>query len=164
MSFRRITGVWLLLCGAMVGNGIFREAVLVPTIRRKAADIASAALGIMTILSVTRPFLRRAEPGASPGRVAVIWLTMTIAFETLFGRYGDHKSWRELAGDYAIWKGKLWPVVLLAVPLAPFLWMRRTQPAAETPAERTAAPDDAQPAATAPPEAAELPVPSAAVP
>ncbi len=138
MSYRRLIGVWLLLCGAMVGNGIFREAALVPTIKRTAADIVSAALGITIILVITRPFLRRAKPDAHPGRVAAIWIGMTIAFEFLFGHYGDGKSWSELAGNYAIWRGKLWPVVLLAVPLAPFLWLRRPAPAEPAPPETAA--------------------------
>src|SRR3712207_335224 len=64
----RVLGVWLLLCGAMVGNGFFRETALVPVLKRSAADIVSAALGVTIILALARPFLRRfaGQPGAHP--------------------------------------------------------------------------------------------------
>jgi hypothetical protein len=122
----RVLGVWLLLCGAMVGNGILREAALVPALKRSAADIVSAALGVTIILAVTRPFLHRfaGQPGAHPARVAGAWLGLTVAFEFLFGHYVDGKSWGELLANYAVWRGKLWPLVLLTVAIAPFLWTR----------------------------------------
>ena len=69
-----------------------------------------------------RPFAGRAD--ARPGRAALAWLVMTVAFEFLIGRTVDHKSWRELVENYAIWRGRLWPVVLLTVVLAPFAWTR----------------------------------------
>jgi hypothetical protein len=126
MSLRRVLGVWLALCVAMVGNGIFREAALVPVFRRAAADVLSAALGIGIVLAITRLFLRgfAGRPDARPGQVAVIWLGVTVAFEFLFGHFVDGKSWGELAGNYALWRGRLWPVVLAFVGLAPFVWLR----------------------------------------
>jgi hypothetical protein len=125
-----VLGVWLLLAVAMSLNGIVREVALVPALKRTAADIVSAALGITIILAVTRPFLRpfAGRAAARPGRIAVAWLALTVAFEFLFGHYVDGKSWSELAANYAIWRGRLWPVVLSTVGLAPFLWLRWRAP------------------------------------
>jgi hypothetical protein len=107
-------------------NGVLREALLVPMARRKAADILSAVSGIVIVLGVSRRFLRGADPSeTSPGRVAGSWLVLTVAFEFLVGHYVDRKRWSELAANYAIWRGRLWPLVLLTVVIAPFLWMRR---------------------------------------
>jgi hypothetical protein len=154
MNVRRVLGVWSLICVAMIGNGIFREAALVPAVKRTAADIVSAALGITIVLGVTRLFLRRfaGRPDAHPGRVALAWLGMTVGFEFLFGHYVDGKSWGELAANYAIWRGRLWPVVLATVVLAPFLWTRphgRELPAiaADQPSAPPMAAPDAAPAA-----------------
>src|SRR5690242_9063793 len=58
MRFRRIGGIWLLLCVSMIGNGIFRELALVPALKRSTADLVSAALGIGIVLGVSRPFIR----------------------------------------------------------------------------------------------------------
>jgi hypothetical protein len=126
MTVRRILGVWSVICVAMIGNGIVREVALVPLLKRTAADIVSAALGIVIVLGVTRLFLRRfaGRPVAHPGRVALAWLGLTVGFEFLFGHYVDGKSWGELVVNYAIWRGRLWPVVLLAAVMAPFLWTR----------------------------------------
>jgi hypothetical protein len=127
MSIRRIFGVWFALCAAMIANGIFREVALVPAFRRTVAEVLSAALGIGIVLSVTRCFLRgrAGKPGAHPARVALLWLSVTVAFEFLFGHYVDRKSWGELAANYALWRGKLWPLVLLSVGFTPFLWLRQ---------------------------------------
>jgi hypothetical protein len=126
VSTRRVIGVWLLLAALMSGNGVLREAVLVGWFGRGAADVLSAATGIGIILAVTRPFLRPLAglPSAHPGRVALAWLGLTVAFEFLFGHYVDRKSWGELLADYALWRGRLWPVVLASVGVAPLLWTR----------------------------------------
>ena len=126
MSLARTLGVWLLILPLMVANGIFRETVLAPSLGRSAADVASAAIGIAIILLVTMPFLRRARDRstAALARVSVIWLVLTVAFEFLFGHYVDRKSWAELAENYAIWRGNLWPLVLASLVLAPFIWGR----------------------------------------
>jgi hypothetical protein len=126
MSLGRMIGTWLLLAVAMTTNGIAREAVLVRLVGRKAADVLSAALGISIVLGLTRQTLHslagRSE--ARPARAALAWLLMTIAFECLIGRTVDHKSWRELADNYALWRGRLWPLVLATVVLSPFIWTR----------------------------------------
>lgn len=44
------------------------------------------------------------------------------------GRYVDHKSWAVLLENYAIWHGRLWPVVLLAFVASPLLWSGRLRP------------------------------------
>lgn len=61
MSVRRFFAIWLLLALVMTINGIARETILAPAIRRTPADMVSAALGITAILSVTGPFLRKAR-------------------------------------------------------------------------------------------------------
>ncbi len=53
--------------------------------------------------------------------VGLIWLSLTIAFEFIFGHYVVHQSWAQLFGDYDILVGRLWVVVLLAVGLLPVI-------------------------------------------
>jgi hypothetical protein len=127
MSLRRVFGVWSFLAVLMTGNGILREAALVPWFGRASADVLSAALGIAIILAATRPFLRprKSPPPMHPGRVSLAWVGLTVAFELVVGRWVDGKSWGELLANYALWRGQLWPVVLATVALAPFLWARK---------------------------------------
>ena len=124
MRMRAVLAVWGLLAVLMSLNGIFREAVLVDQFRRGIADFLSAILGIAIILGTIGAFFR-AFPGwrdANPVRLAVIWTALTVAFEFIFGHYVDRKSWSELAANYEIWNGRLWPLVLLSLVIAPFLW------------------------------------------
>lgn len=135
ISIARLGAFWLLLAVVMSANGIFRELALVPLVGRTRAGIISATLGIAIILTVTR-FAYRSRTGelpmqpiqVSPLGVSLSWLGMTVAFEELFGHYVDGKSWAELASNYAIWHGQLWPLVLLSVGLAPLLWGRWRMP------------------------------------
>jgi hypothetical protein len=56
--------------------------------------------------------------------VGLIWLTVAVAFEFLFGHYAGHHPWNEILADYNLLAGRLWSLVLLAVatlPLAVFL-------------------------------------------
>lgn len=130
MSIRRTLGVWALLAVAMTANGILREVALAPALGRTGADVLSAALGIAIILATTRPFLRPLAGAASahPARIALAWVALTVAFEFVVGRWVDGKSWTELLANYAIWRGRLWPLVLATVAAAPFLWTRTPAP------------------------------------
>ncbi|MDF1506084.1 hypothetical protein [Roseisolibacter sp. H3M3-2] len=144
MSLRRVVGVWALLAVLMSGNGILREVALVPWLARPAADAVSAALGIAIILATTRALVR-GGPGWSRGRVAVIWVGLTIAFECVVGRYVDGKEWRELLENYALWRGRLWPLVLASLAAAPYVWTRDARGREDAPAPRALTPPGGAP-------------------
>ena len=69
-------------------------------------------------------------------RVSAILVALTVVFEFVFGHWVDEKSWAELAGNYAIWNGKLWPLVLASLAIAPFLWGRWVEPRKPAPTLR----------------------------
>jgi hypothetical protein len=126
LSLPRILGCWLLLAVLMSANGIVRELVLRPRVGAAQADVLSAVIGTAVILTVTAyAFRPLAGAGlAELARISTILVALTVAFEFLFGHYVDGRSWRELAGNYAIWRGRLWPAVLVIVALTPFIWGR----------------------------------------
>jgi hypothetical protein len=114
----------------MSANGIFRELVLRPAVGSVLADIISAMLGIAIIVAVTRWFLRPRvrQPIAHLVRVSALLVGLTVAFEFLFGHYVDRKSWSELAANYALWQGRLSPLVLATLAFMPFVWGRWVAP------------------------------------
>ena len=136
MPYRRVVGAWLVLAIAMSANGVFRELVLKRSIGPVSADLTSALLGGGIILVASayffRPFARR--PLGDLARASALLVALTVTFEFLVGRYIDHKSWEELVENYALWRGRLWPLLLLLIALTPFLWgrwLRGTSPPLE---------------------------------
>ena len=126
MSVTRFIVTWLAMAAAMTANGILRELVLVRLMAHDQAVLASVLLGALIILAITyvgfRP-LRDCPTRTLLGASAAL-LVMTVAFEFAVGRWVDRESWSELASDYAIWRGSLWPLLLLLLVLTPFLWGR----------------------------------------
>ncbi|MEO7086174.1 MAG: hypothetical protein ABI442_09450 [Gemmatimonadaceae bacterium] len=122
----RILGVWALMAVAMSANGVFRELALKRAFVPVVADVISAALGIVLIVWITHwGFQPLAGDSTSQLLfVSMLMLVLTVGFEFTMGRYVDHKTWNELFANYAIWRGRLWPVVLLTLALTPFAWGR----------------------------------------
>ena len=128
LSVTRVAVTWLVLAVAMSANGIARELGLKRVLRPEAADLASALLG-MALIGVTTGvgFRPLGQARASLGQLVLlsaVLVVATVGFETALGRLVDHKSWDELLQHYAIWRGELWPIVLVWLASMPFLWGR----------------------------------------
>lgn len=126
MSFLKLLIAWLLILPAMIMNGLFRELVLKSLVPAPVAEAISVAIGLAIVVVLTRYLLRplAGKPTAQVVRASVILVLLTVAFEFLFGHYVDGKSWSELAANYEVWNGKLWPILLAAIAFMPFLWSR----------------------------------------
>lgn len=124
---RRAALTWLLLLVAMFAAGAFRVAVVAPRLSPFGTEVAGALLGIGVILALTRPFIRSLERPtlATLAGIGVLWLGLTVAFEFGVFHYVGGKSWESLLAQYDVAEGHLWPFVLAAVAVAPFLWARR---------------------------------------
>jgi hypothetical protein len=117
---------WLLLFVVMFTNGAIRVLVLQPRLGEDRARQLASLAGVALVLAVSWLFVRLA-PEATPTRlwrVGLAWLGATVAFELLFGRFVSGLSWQALLADYDILRGRLWPLVLVALWLGPRLWGR----------------------------------------
>jgi hypothetical protein len=115
---------WLALLFAMLANGFFRVVVVEPRLGEVLARAVATATGVAIVVVVAGAFVSR-RPHAGAGEllgVGVFWLLLTLAFELVFGRFVVGASWQELGADYDVLEGRLWPLVLLAVLLGPWLW------------------------------------------
>lgn len=136
LAFPHAALAWLAILVLAIGNGLLREAVLVPHLGQVAGTLASGLLLIAAVLAVAWLLLRW-RPARSPGqawRLGLGWLAATLVFETAFG-LARGLPWRELLSAYTFADGNLWPLVLVAVLLAPrlCLWLQRH---GRTPARR----------------------------
>jgi hypothetical protein len=112
---------WLPMIPLAIANGVVRESILSKRMNQVRAQQVSSVTGA-AVMIVYALFLHRALPFASPEQAwtyGFIWLSLTIAFEFAFGRLVVKHSWRELLADYNVLEGKLWPLVLAAITVAP---------------------------------------------
>lgn len=123
MSYLRLLGTWLVLAVAMPLNGALRELVLKQHLAHPTADLISAVLGVLIVLGITRALFRipADTPTRSLASMSVALVLLTVAFEFTFGLI-EGKSWNDLFANYAIWRGRLWPLVLAVLAATPFLW------------------------------------------
>lgn len=54
--------------------------------------------------------------------IGTMWLTLTVAFEFLFGHYVMKNPWSRLLYDYNILEGRIWILVLIWIAIAPLVF------------------------------------------
>lgn len=118
--------VWLVLLVLAILNGGLREQVLVPALGRSSGYIVSGAalsLSIFLVALFVAPWYKRlAQRGWL--LLGLFWLLLTVVFEFGFGLYVQHQSWDELLDAYTFREGNIWPVVLVATFISPWLAAR----------------------------------------
>jgi hypothetical protein len=102
--------------------GAAREKFVKPKIGKTAGSI------VMTLAFIAVVFLVAAIMADTAGLTddealgaGVIWFVLTVAWEIFMGRVLMKLTWREVFADYNIFRGRLWPLVLLATLIAPYL-------------------------------------------
>jgi len=114
--------IWAGLVVLAVLNGIAQDRLLAPRIGERLALPASGLLFSCVIFAVAAASVGFID-AASVGQcwlVGALWLSLTVAFELLFGHYVMGDSWRTLAAAYDVRRGNLWSLVLLATVVAPY--------------------------------------------
>jgi hypothetical protein len=118
--------LWLAILFLAVLNGTLREKALVPAIGSFAAFIASGiALSgcVFLVAFIAAPWYGRLS-SSQWLIVGAFWLLLTVAFEFGFGRLVLHKPWAELLEAYTFEGGNIWPLVLGATLVSPWLAAR----------------------------------------
>ncbi len=117
---------WAVLPFAAVANGVVRDVTYGKRVSETAshslavAPLAAAVGGWAALLARRWPLRSR----RSALRVGLVWLGLTLAFETGLGR-ARGLSRDEILADYDVRRGRLWPLALLAIAAAPLLAYRR---------------------------------------
>lgn len=122
MTSSRMLLSWLVLLVVGFSNGVVRQAGYARFFTDRAAHQLSCATAILA-LGIAVLLLTRAWPLASPAqawRTGAIWCGLTFLFETGMGVVAGH-PWSRIFGDYAVWEGRLWPLVLAFVLVSPRL-------------------------------------------
>ncbi len=117
---------WFPMVVIAILNGMLRESV----IRGFLGELASHQLSTLTgaflfglyIWAVGRFW--ELESCKQALAVGLIWLLMTVTFEFLFGHYVAGHSWSRLLQDYNLFAGRVWPLLLAWVTVAPYVFFR----------------------------------------
>ena len=122
----RLLLAWLVMLVVSVLNGIARDAGYGRELEPLVAHQLSTLYG-MTLLGVVSGAYAWRWPFASAAaawRAGALWLALTVAFEFIFFHYVTGHSLEELLANYDLSAGRLWPLLLLWIALAPEVFRR----------------------------------------
>lgn len=93
-------------------------------------ELAAHQLATLTIcilvgiyVWVLTGFLKTQSPKQAIA-VGLMWLVLTIAFETLLGRYVLDNLWSQVLRDYNLSEGRVWPMFLLWLAVSPYVFYK----------------------------------------
>jgi hypothetical protein len=118
--------LWIAILILAILNGTLREKALIPAMGSFNAYLASGAIlsgCIVAVACFAAPWCGQLS-SAQWLAVGVFWLLLTLAFEFGFGHLVQHKSSTDLLEAYTFKGGNLWPLVLLATLISPWLAAR----------------------------------------
>lgn len=115
--------VWLLLILAEILHGIIRGVLLVPHVGEFRSSQIGVFTGSLIILAIALAFVRwiGASRTSQLLGVGLLWLSLTLTFEVLFGRFVAGASWERLASDYNVLEGGLLPFGMVVLALSPWI-------------------------------------------
>lgn len=126
VTLLKAVGLWMLLVVVAIANAAIRELLLTPAIGSGPALPASGLLLSLLIFlfALLAAPLFGARETPTYILVGVVWLVLTLAFETLFGHYAMGKSWAEIRRVLDPRTGDLFLVALSSALVSPWLAAR----------------------------------------
>jgi hypothetical protein len=111
---------WFLLLAAALLNGALRQLAFPSTLSDFAARQVSAGMGAVLFGVVIWFVLRRwpLSTARNTWATGALWVALSVLFEIGLVR-GSGRPWSEVAAQYAVWNGSLWPLLLAWVLTAP---------------------------------------------
>jgi hypothetical protein len=122
----RLLLAWLVMLVVAIANGALRDLTYGKLFPALLANQISCVSGVV-LLGVVIYLHARRWPFVSAGAAwfaGLLWMALTVAFEFLFFHYVAGHSWETLLANYDVMSGHLWPLILLWVCVAPYLFHR----------------------------------------
>jgi hypothetical protein len=118
--------VWFVLLLVAMVNGAVRDFTYGRRLSELLANQVSCITGILLFAIVIRQYVRFWPPQSAREAwgIGLFWMALTVAFEFLFFHYVAGHSWSELLANYDIVHGRLWPLILVWVAVAPYVFYR----------------------------------------
>ena len=118
--------LWLLFIPLAILNGASRDLLLTPALGDAMGQALSSVTLSVLILCVTMLFIRRIGVNTLTWLLIIgsFWLVLTVLFELSFFLLVMGHPMDELLGEYDLFRGRLWLMVLATVLFAPLLAAR----------------------------------------
>ena len=116
--------LWFPMLAIAIGNGALRELTYRKVMPELRAQQLSTLIGAL-LMGVFIWFVIRAWPPATQLaalEIGILWQGLTVAFECFLGLVLQKRPLSEVLGNYDLRKGHLWPLFLLWITLAPWLF------------------------------------------
>lgn len=115
---------WVPMVFIAIGNGLFREKFLATRLKELHAHQVSTITIVILFGIYIWKLIGLLQPASSHQAIMIglIWLSLTVIFEFLFGHYVAGHPWSKLFHDYNIVKGRVWIFVLIWITIAPYLF------------------------------------------
>jgi len=128
MVLIRAFAVRLVIIGVETAHGVLRTLLLVPLVSDLPARQIGVLIGSLLIFGVAYSFSRWIAARTKPQLLAVglLWVVLTVLFETGLGRLVLGLPWERITEDYDVTRGGFMGVGLLFMAAAPWLaaWLR----------------------------------------
>jgi hypothetical protein len=125
-ALRRYLLAWIAMLVIAVANGALRQATYAKIMPELRAHQLSTVLGSAFIGLFIWIVVRKWPP--SSGRhaltIGLLWLALTVAFESFMGLVLARKAPAEVLHDYDLLAGRVWVLFLAWLVLAPWLFHR----------------------------------------
>lgn len=117
---------WFTMLGAAMVNGGVRDLTYGKQMDPLLANQLSCMSGIVLLGVVIYLYMRhwKLDSARLAIKLGLFWVALTMAFEFLFFHYVAGRSWEVLLESYDMANGQLWPLILLWVAVAPYLFHR----------------------------------------
>lgn len=117
---------WFVLLFIAVASGALRDLAYGKYLSELRAHQLSTLIA-MILLGAAIGFFIRYYPPESKAQAIIIglfWMLLTVTFEFTFFHFIAGYSWSALLDNYKLQEGRLWPILLLWVAIAPYLFFR----------------------------------------
>ena len=120
---------WFPMVAIAIANGALRESWYGQHLSELTAHQISTLTAVVLFGAYIWFVVQFWSPTSKAQAIAVglLWLVMTIAFEFLFGHFVAGHTWERLLHDYNLLAGRVWPLVLVWVAVAPYLFFRMSK-------------------------------------
>jgi hypothetical protein len=129
--YSKALAFWFLLLIIALVNAVVRETtykpLLLPYIGMWAHQISSITVIVLFYFAITW-FLKKSNYRYTRKdllRVGMLWITLTIIFETSLSIFVRHLTSDQIIQTYYIWKGETWLLVLFSLIVSPQIIFRK---------------------------------------